>query len=92
MGFKVNTSFLRLVGTEIVCQELIKAARRKDGDRTWVYATLGRLEPSTVRKALGQDPLLAEIEPLLTLHAAENWLAKAEAAEDLRFLLLQNVG
>jgi hypothetical protein len=44
-----------------------------------------------VRTALTGDPLLAEVEPMLTLGATENWLAAAEVASDLRFLLLQDI-
>jgi hypothetical protein len=43
------------------------------------------------RSALADDPLLAELEPLLSLGPTENWLASPEIAVDLRFLLLQEV-
>jgi len=79
------------VGSEIVLRALIDAARSRVGALPWVLATLGRLDPAVVRATLAGDPLLAEVEPLLTLGPAENWLATAEAADDLRFLLQQDV-
>ena len=59
--------------------------------RPWVLATLGRLDPIDVRLALDEDALLAEVEPLLTIGPDENWVASTEVAEDLRFLLKQNI-
>jgi HEAT repeat protein len=82
---------LLLVGSEVVLQALIDAARSGEGARPWVLATLGRLDPTLVRPALTGDPLLVEVEPLMVLGAKENWLAESEAAEDLRFLLLQRL-
>jgi HEAT repeat protein len=82
---------LRLVGSEVVLGALTEAARSRGEHRSWILATLGRLEPSLVRPKLAGDPLLAEVEPLLTLGPTENWLATAVAAADLRFLLQQDV-
>jgi hypothetical protein len=82
---------LRLVGSQGVVSALIAAARSAEGTRAWLLATLGRLDPTGVRSALAGDPLLAEVEPLLTLGPAENWMASPEVAEDLRFLLQQDL-
>lgn len=82
---------LRLVGGELVLRALVDAARVGGGRRAWILATLGRLDTVRVRAALWGDPLLSEVEPMLTLGPAENWLAAAETASDLRFLLLQDV-
>ena len=82
---------LRLIGSEAVLHALISTLRGGDGPRAWILATLGRLDAVTVRSALAGDSLLAEVEPLLALGPAENWLAAAEIAADLRFLLLQDV-
>jgi hypothetical protein len=62
-----------------------------DWPRAWILATLGRMDAARVRSALADDPLLAELEPLLSLGPTENWLASPEIAVDLRFLLLQEV-
>lgn len=82
---------LQLVGSEVVLRTLIDAARSREGARPWILATMGRLNPASVRAALAGDPLLMELEPLFALTSTENWLAAAEAAEDLRFLLQQNM-
>ena len=82
---------LRLIDSQQVLHALIDAARGSEGARPWVVATLGRLDPVSVRQTLAGDSLLVEVEPLLTLGPKENWLAAAEAAEDLRFLLLQRL-
>jgi HEAT repeat protein len=82
---------LRLIGSQHVLRALIDAARSREGARPWVLATLGQLDPASVRTALAGDPLLSEVEPLMALGPAENWLARPEAAEDLRFLLLQRL-
>ncbi len=82
---------LRLIGSQLVLRSLIDAARSREGARPWVLATLGRLDPAAVRTFLDGDPLLGEVEPLLALGPTENWLATPDAAEDLRFLLLQRL-
>lgn len=82
---------LQLIGSEVVVRRLIDAARSREGARPWILATLGKLDPAPVRAALAGDRLLAEVEPLLALGPSENWLARAEAAEDLRFLLQQDI-
>ncbi len=82
---------LRLIDSQHVLRALIDAARRSEGARPWVLATLGRLDPVSVRQALAGDPLLVELEPLIALGPTENWLAATEAKEDLRFLLLQRL-
>lgn len=82
---------LQLIGSEVALRALIDAARSGEGGRPWVLATLGRLEPGSVRAALAGDLLLSEVEPVLSLGPADNWLARANVAEDLRFLLQQDV-
>jgi hypothetical protein len=82
---------LVVIGSETVVRQLIAAARTGEGARSWVVATLGRMDPRLVRPALAGDSLLEDVEPVLTLGASENWLATAETGEDLRFLLRQNV-
>jgi HEAT repeat protein len=82
---------LRLVDSQRVLRALIDAAHSGEGARPWLLATLGRLDSMAVREALAGDPLLVEVEPLIALGPTENWLATTEAAEDLRFLLLQRL-
>ena len=83
---------LRLIGSESVVRALAAAARESQGSRPWVLATLGRVAPSVVRSTLCDNDLLAEIEPMLALgDHAENWLASPKAADDLHFLLQQNL-
>ena len=82
---------LRLIGSDSALHALVDAARSREGARPWVLATLGRLDPIDVRLALDEDALLAEVEPLLTIGPDENWVASTEVAEDLRFLLKQNI-
>jgi len=83
---------LRLIGSETVLRSLIATAQNRAAANPWVLATLGRLEPTTVRTALADHPLLQAVEPLLALGPSENWLALSEVAEDLHFLLQQNIG
>lgn len=82
---------LQVIGSESVLRGLVAAARSRGGERRWVLATLGGLDPAAVRSALAGDELLDEIEPLLMLSPSENWLSTAERAEDLRFLLKQSL-
>lgn len=82
---------LRLTGSDAVLRALVEALRGGDWPRTWILATLGRLDAARVRSALAGDPLLTEVEPLLALGPTENWLASPEIAVDLRFLLSQEV-
>ena len=70
---------------------LVAAARKSQESRPWVLATLGRLAPPSVRSFLAGDPLLEQIEPMLVLSPPENWMASSEVAEDLRFLLQQDL-
>ena len=83
---------LRLIGSEAVLRSLVAAAQEWTAPNPWVLATLGRLEPATVRAALADHPLLAAVEPVLALGPGENWVTSSEVAEDLHFLLQQNVG
>jgi hypothetical protein len=82
---------LQLVGSDLALRALIEAARSREGARSWVVATLGRFDPGLVRGALAGDALLAEVEPLIALGPTDNWLSTAVAAEDLRFLLQQDM-
>jgi hypothetical protein len=82
---------LRLIGSDAVLRALVEALRGGDWPRAWILATLGRMDAARVRSALVDHPLLAELEPLLSLGPTENWLALPEIAVDLRFLLLQEV-
>jgi HEAT repeat protein len=82
---------IRLVGGDLVIRALVDAAGVGDGRRAWILATLGRLDAASVRAALAGNPLLAEVEPILTLGSTENWLAAPQTAADLRFLLLQDL-
>jgi hypothetical protein len=75
-----------------VLRSLVAAAQEWTAPNPWVLATLGRLEPATVRAALADHPLLAAVEPVLALGPGENWVTSSEVAEDLHFLLQQNVG
>lgn len=82
---------LRRIGSQHVLRALVEAARSAADARPWILATLGRLESASVRAALASDPLLAQVEPLLALSPDENWLARSDIAEDLRFLLQQRL-
>jgi HEAT repeat protein len=82
---------LRLIGSNLVLQALITASRGGNTLNSWVVATLGRLEPASVRAALQGNLLLRQIEPLFLLSSSENWLAVDSVDVDLKFLIKQNL-
>ncbi len=82
---------LRLIGSKRVVRALVTAVRGSQESKAWILATLGRMDPATVRSVLAGDPLLSELEPMLVLSPSENWMASSEVAEDLRFLLRQHL-
>lgn len=82
---------LRLIGSDIVLKNLIEAARTKNHGVDWILVTLGRLPPGKVKSALGGDPLLERVRPMLLLSDTTNWVAKDTVDIDLKFLLKQNL-
>ena len=82
---------LRIIGSEVVLERLIAAARGRNGSDAWILATLGRLAADRVRAALQNDPLLERLAPLLLLTESANWIADGSVDIDLKFLLKQNL-
>jgi len=80
---------LRLVDAKAAVNAALKA-RELHGDQHWLLATIGRLDPTTVRIALKDNPLLQQIEPMLLLADGANWLSSDVARSDFAFLAKQN--
>jgi len=79
---------LRQVGSAAAVGSLVRAA--KNGSE-WIVATLGRLPPDTVRKAVAGTDLAGRVEPLLLLNERTNWLSSEDRVMDLAFLDKQNI-
>ena len=82
---------LRVIGSETVITALAAAATSDHPRRPWIIATLGHLAESSVRKALSENPLLTELEPMLLSSSARNWLAREDTGVSLAFLVKQNL-
>ena len=79
---------LRVIGNETVLRLLVEAAR---SGHDWILATLGRLPPALVRRALEGSGLLTQVAPILLLSEGANWLASEDRVVDLAFLVKQNL-
>lgn len=82
---------LRLIGSDVALNLIIRAARTRRPPVPAILAALGRFGAEDVRRALAGDAMLAAVEPVLVLGAEENWLARKGTASDLDFLLDQNL-
>lgn len=82
---------LRIIGSQEVLDVLITEAHAATPIPEWVLATLGRLPPAAVRRAISGSPLLERISPMLLVAEGAHWLATKEAATGIRFLLKQDV-
>lgn len=80
---------LSVIGTDEAIAALAAAASTRPND--WILATLGRMPPDRVRHLLAGDPLLERIAPLLLSAEGAHWLASEERANDIRFLLAQDI-
>jgi HEAT repeat protein len=79
---------LRQIGGAAVVSSLVGAA---SGGNEWIVATLGRLEPVIVRKAIAGTGLAGRVEPLLLLNERVNWLSTEDRVIDLAFLDKQDI-
>ena len=82
---------LRLIGSDLVLNELIAATRATSLPSNWLLATLGRLPSAKVQKALSGDALLDRVAPVLLLANSTNWIADDAIDIDFKFLLKQNL-
>lgn len=82
---------LKTINSDGAIEAVIRAAKQTSGDQTWVLATLGRFPSTRVRTLLTGDRLLDKVAPLLALGPDDNWLAIPTVANDLDFLLMQNL-
>jgi hypothetical protein len=81
---------LRMIGSDEALRQLVNAATTLPANR-WVLATIGKLPPERVRQALVGSTLLGQLEPLLLLSPATNWLAHEDRVADLVFLHKQTL-
>jgi hypothetical protein len=89
-GAPAASEALRVIGSALVVEELVAVAKDSNNP-SWVIATLGRLDPVMVRRALQGDPLLEILEPMLLMAHGANWLVSEEAITDMAFLLKQTM-
>jgi HEAT repeat protein len=82
---------LRVIGSANAMSAVIRAAKQSSGDQTWLLATLGRFPANRVREELAGESLLMRVAPMLALGPDDNWLARPLLANDLDFLLIQNL-
>lgn len=82
---------LKVINSDRALAAVIRAAKENSADQTWLLATLGRFPSGRVREALAGDSLLKKVAPLLAIGAEENWLARPFVANDLDFLLMQDL-
>jgi HEAT repeat protein len=82
---------LKAINSDKAIEAVVRAAKQGSGDEAWLLATLGRFPSSRVRALLAGDRLLTKVAPLLALGPEENWLANPAVANDLEFLLMQNL-
>jgi hypothetical protein len=76
---------LRMIGSAEVLSQLAAAATANPACG-WLLATIGKLSPALVRATLAGSNLLTQLEPMLLLSPATNWLAQEDRVADLVFL------
>lgn len=84
-----HSAALRIIGSETVITSLSDAAKADHPRRPWIIATLGHLAEPSVRRALSDNPILMELEPMLLGSSPGNWLAREDTSVSLAFLAKQ---
>lgn len=82
---------LKVINSKNALTALIRTAKQSGADQPWLLATIGRFPAGRVRGALSGDQLLQKVAPLLALGPEDNWLARTSVANDLNFLLMQDL-
>ena len=82
---------LRIIGNSNVLDALVRASNSDTDVPVWILATLGRLPLALVRERLQESPLLNRIAPMLLMAEGSNWLASEKVANDISFLIKQNL-
>ena len=82
---------LRIIGSHAAINALVAAYEQTGRERTWILATLGRMQPDRVRTTARGHRLLMLLEPMFLTAPSANWLSSDKTAGDIRFLLAQNL-
>lgn len=91
---RASASFIlaRTIPTEISAPRVVAASTSPDPRaRNWALATLGQMNPASIRKYVNSPALAAQLEPLHLTSPETNWTRSEQFADKLAFVRRQSV-
>jgi HEAT repeat protein len=92
--YRASASFIlaRTIPTEISAPLLVAAFKSSDARaRNWALATLGQMNPASVRQHVKTPTLAAQLEPLHLTSPETNWTRSEQLVDKLAFVRKQTI-